>query len=63
MTPQDEYRFLNNRLDFLSVQMANKQREIAVLQAEFDEKAERMQHIFRLVHPGGDPVCESLTSS
>ena len=55
MSPEDEYRWLNNRLDFLEVQIAAKEREKQILQDEYNKHAERMRDVFGIVK-GGDPL-------
>ncbi len=49
MSPEDEYRWLNNRLDFLEVQIAAKEREKQILQDEYNKHAERMRQVFGIV--------------
>lgn len=51
-TPEDEYKWLNNRLDFLEAQIASQRQKEAVLQAEYNKLAERMQTVFGIVHAG-----------
>lgn len=50
MTPKEEYSWLNNRLDFLEVQITRKKMDLAVLETEYEQRAARMSEVFGIVH-------------
>lgn len=50
MTPEEEYSWLNNRLDLLEMQITREKVHLAAIEAEYEQRAARMTEVFGIVH-------------